>query len=172
MIGNVSLVETVDSIGYASAMVLITAFAGRALYIPLFNSGRKSETRDILFGIMGEEKATKLMVDHGRKMLYVPNGYSEIRRERNKQIVKEYDGSETLAELVLKHGLSNRRIRDILKMNGVNPGKIKKAEILSRNEKVAELYNGESIQAFADKVGLSTCVVTNVLRKTGKIPPL
>lgn len=119
MIGNVSLVETVDSIGYASTMILITAFAGRTLYIPLLNSGRKSNNRDILVRIMGEEKATKLMADHGCKQLYVPNGYTEIRRERDKQIVKEYDGSETQAELALKYGLSVRRIRSILKKNGV-----------------------------------------------------
>ncbi len=169
-----TFIEIVGCIGEDKALKLITDFSGRNIFIPLLSPGRsgRSKTRNQILDSIGIEAMENLMASHGGKQAYIPNGYKEVRQARGRKIAKEYDGSETLAEIAIKHGLSSRRIWEILKNNGISPRKLKKEETLSRYGKVAKLYNGENIRVLANKLGVSTGMVTRALRKTGKLPPL
>jgi len=131
-----SFFEIIKCLEQDSVLKLITTFSGRNIYIPMLNpkNGGRSKFKNQILESIGNDALEKLMTLQGGKQVYIPNGYSEVRQARDRQIAMEYDGSETLAELAIKHGLSYRTISNGLKKNGVSPRSIKKTETLIRKD--------------------------------------
>jgi Mor family transcriptional regulator len=66
--------------------------------------------------IIGIDNALKLGEELGGESIYFPkiDNCTSLLKERNRQIVSEYNG-HNLEQLAKKHGLTTRRIREIIK---------------------------------------------------------
>jgi len=121
------LSEMAECIGEDSVVKILTIISGQTVHIPVLGSkrARPIAVRFIVSAI-GEDTMKKLMTEHGGKTIYLPNGCTERLRERYRKIAAEYDGTETLTQIALRYGISNRTVSIALKRHGISPRKTKR----------------------------------------------
>lgn len=117
-------------IGYTAAMALIQAFGGRSMY---FSHGKRPEGKDQhrrVAEIVGEAAAGTLARHFNFDKAYIPRCVKALRAERNRRIIEEFDivARETsaraaVAAIAERHGLSDRRVWDIV--NGYTSVRLK-----------------------------------------------
>lgn len=112
------LQELAETLGFAAAIALAERYGGTEICVPARDpSGDHSEWQ--VWADLGGEVAGKLIQRFRGERLYIPKGDHALRCARNRAIVAEYRGDVTYSDLARKHGLTARRISDIL--NGPTP---------------------------------------------------
>lgn len=111
----VKLLISVIGESAAIRMMDVKNFGGGSFDFPKSETGLGAQTFAALAEVVGMPNAQRLCNHFGGERLYIPNLASQYRQERNKNIVKKYNGGSTVRELMREYGLSDRRVWEILK---------------------------------------------------------
>jgi hypothetical protein len=104
-------------IGEKAARLLMHpgAFGGKTIAVPKVEVGRGEQAFYALVEVIGMDATERLCYHFGGERIYVPKGNRHQLIERNRNIVNAYDRGAHMHTLVSEFGLSDRRIRSILK---------------------------------------------------------
>ncbi|MFZ6872849.1 Mor transcription activator family protein [Undibacterium sp. Di27W] len=107
----------ISMIGESAAIRMMDTknFGGGSFDFPKSETGLGAQTFAALAEVVGMSNAHRLCRHFGGERLYIPNLANQYRQERNKNIVKKYNGGTAVRELMREYGLSDRRIWEILK---------------------------------------------------------
>lgn len=102
--------EIADLIGLPATLKLVEAYGGTRLYVP-----KRFDPDHPIVKLIGHELAALLFARFGGQDQFdVPRCVIAIKAARDKQIRAERRDGTTHARLAVKHGLSERQIRNIL----------------------------------------------------------
>lgn len=102
-------------IGPEATLRLVERFGGQTI---AFVRGARLDTRERraeLDALVGVAQMELLIAHFGNTDVYIARCADAVRAVRDQEIVAAYDSGKTVAELVRKHNLSDRRIKQILK---------------------------------------------------------
>lgn len=71
--------------------------------------------------VVGEEKFLEITKLYGGSSLYIPVYSKVVMKERNREIVKEFNG-KNLDTLRLRYGMSTQQIKRLLSQEGIVEG--------------------------------------------------
>jgi Mor family transcriptional regulator len=104
------LQEIAGLIGLQKTLALVRSYGGIRLYVP-----KRFDPDHPLVKIIGHEATVKLMEAYGSQEHFdLPKGEIAVKAARDKQIRAERANGATHARLAIKHGLTERHIRNIL----------------------------------------------------------
>ncbi|MBF0339770.1 MAG: hypothetical protein HQL95_02245 [Magnetococcales bacterium] len=100
----------VEVAGLPASLALAGRYGGTEVCIPV-----KLDPDSDLVATVGLESASRIAHHFRGEKIYVPKGDHALRCLRNRIIAREYDREGvTAGELALKHGLTERQVRNIL----------------------------------------------------------
>ena len=98
------------AVGRETACAICAAFGGMLIEI-----NEKEKLIDKFGAVIGKEKARALCKYFNGEKVYFPRRLKEALVERNRNILKCFDGGMSANEICTKFNLSERQIRKILK---------------------------------------------------------
>ena len=101
--------EIAGVIGPEGAGKLARARGGTRFYVP-----RRPGAQHQMANLLGIEQARRLGKAFGGKSLYIPRNAAGCIRDRNREIVRRYDGGASVRALALAFDLTERQIYAIL----------------------------------------------------------
>jgi len=108
-----SLKQIAEDSSLGDVLLLVEYYGGNRIYVPL----EKTEQR---FPLLSKSAREALLKNHGGEIISIPNLKKLRGIDRNKSIVDDYKRQGKVSDLVRKYGLTERRIRDIIKVSVVS----------------------------------------------------
>ena len=112
----VGLTRIRDVAGPEAALALCSTYGGGSVYIP-----RRLEPGHPLLRLLGAESAARLASYYGGDKLDVPKADAVHRQHRAVEIMRQRSAGASISGLAALHGLSRRRILQILAENQGDP---------------------------------------------------
>jgi len=106
--------EIVAIIGMSAALRLVDAFGGLTILVPKGDERRGIMGREALIEVVGRRATDQLIERFGGTRLYVASCRAAIISQRDRSICAAYP-LRSVRELAQEHGISDRRVWDILK---------------------------------------------------------
>lgn len=109
-----SIRELVDHIGLEGALVLVKAYGGTVLRVPV---GKRKDGKMYvsLVELLGEQTADVLVRVYGAGIMVVPRCADALRMARNAEMIAKYDSGIPAPKLARQYRLTDRQVRAILK---------------------------------------------------------
>lgn len=104
-----SLREIVDLLGLGATMQLVNTHGGTRLFVP-----KQVKAQHHLANLLGMEQARRLSDHFGGESLTIPRMANAMRSKRNREIVRRYDGGDSVRILAHAYNLTDRQIYTIL----------------------------------------------------------
>lgn len=104
-----SLREIGEALGMEAALAMLDKFAGIRLFIP-----KRIGTEHLLTKALGQEVAQHLSREFGGETLSIPRAARARRQVRNREIIRRYDGGESVRTLAGVYKLTERQLYTIL----------------------------------------------------------
>ena len=108
--------DLIALIGEMAALRLMQALCGQTVEFPKGELGRGAAAYNELSEIIGEEATQMLCKHYGGDRLYIPFCNKHQLSKRNCAIVARYNVGASVDSLVREYRLSDRQIRNILKL--------------------------------------------------------
>lgn len=112
---TVSTLHYVIGIEAARLLMRPCAYGGRTLDVPKGKTGLGKNVFVAICKVIGVEATQSFCKHFGGTRIYVPKDSKSHLDERNRSIVNKYNQGAGMDALVAEFGLSDRRIRSILK---------------------------------------------------------
>ena len=104
-----SLTDMVEALGLSATLQIVKAHGGTRLFVP-----KRAHAQHHLANLLGMEQARMLSQHFGGESLTIPRMANAMRTRRNREIVRRYDGGESVRVLAHAYHLTDRQIYTIL----------------------------------------------------------
>ncbi|OGS90838.1 MAG: hypothetical protein A2Z95_06115 [Gallionellales bacterium GWA2_60_18] len=108
----VNLLEIVEIIGEAAALLLVKEFGGQTVRLPAIRNINAEHPLALCIGIAALGAICR--DTGGGRWLYIAKCQRGLLADRNRRIVEEYSGGDTANALAQRYRLSDRQIWNIL----------------------------------------------------------
>ncbi|MCM8598053.1 MAG: hypothetical protein NFW04_05280 [Candidatus Accumulibacter sp.] len=109
-----SIRDLSDVIGLDRAFLLVKAYGGTCLQVPVGRNDECEKKKELL-ALLGEEYGNKFLSHYGGERMTVPRCHMALLDCRNREIIAAHSMGKSVDHLGRQYRLTTRQIRNILK---------------------------------------------------------